>query len=631
MKKQITLFVACLALIFSANAAPVNATAAQKVAGNFFSQISTVAISQVNLVYTATDQSNNTLYYVFNINSNDGFVIVSADDILYPIIGYSTEKRPYAIPAKGTTVDFWMESRKTEISTDLNSNLTATADITSQWTDYTNNVKHSLNVGRVLNSQFPSNSAYLVQSTWDQPSPYNDDCPGVGANQAVTGCVATTMCQIMRYWQYPSLGQGSNSYNAGSYGNLTANFNHAYAWANMPLTNPSNSDTMLARAMSDAGISVDMSYSPSGSGAFVITQDDPVCAQNSYVQYFGYNATLIDGRKQFHSLTPWQDTLKHELDCNRPVEYVGSDPVQGGHTWVCDGYDASNNFHMNWGWSGLSDGWYSLSSLNPAGFNFSQGHEALIGIMPPKVTSAPVAAFSSSSPSVCIGNSVQFMDISSNQPTSWSWTFTGGTPATSTAQNPIVTYSSTGTFAVQLKATNSFGNNTVTSNSYVTINPAMVAPTVQQAGTLLSCVPATYSTYQWYKSGVIIPGATTSQITVSQRGDYSVFVTNPEGCSVTSPMLQVLNLGVNNITSENDVTVYPNPANGVLNVSLDLQEQGNYALTLTNVLGQTVYTDNIQLNGKTNKTIDVSNFGKGVYILSIAGQNNRIVKHVVLN
>jgi len=632
MKKPIALFAACIAFVFSASASPVSVNAAQKVATNFFSQVSPVTVAKTMLAYTETDTHNNALYYVFNINSNDGFVIVSADNALHPIIGYSTEKRTYAIPAEGTTIGYWMQQRKTEIIDDVLKGVTASAAITKEWADYTNNTKHTGSTSRILGSLFPSYSTYLVQSTWNQESPYSNDCPGVGANQAVTGCVATAMCQIMRYWQYPATGQGSNTYYSYNYGTtLTANFNHPYAWSTMPLLNPSILDTTVPRIMSDAGISVDMYYSPTGSGAQVITADGPVCAQNSYVQYFKYSPTTINGLREFANSALWQDTLENELNHARPVQYVGYDPAVGGHTWVCDGYDANNNFHMNWGWGGYCDGWYSLTSLNPAGDDFSQNHEAIIGIEPLPVSNPPVAAFTSSAPLTCTSYGVQFIDTSTNQPTSWNWTFTGGTPSASTSQNPLVTYATPGNYPVQLTATNTLGNNTITTNNYITIDSAPVAPAVQCVGSSLTCVPATYSSYQWYCSGVIMSGATSSQLWIWQKGDYSVMVTNAAGCEVTSPMLQVLELGVNTVSSSNDISVYPNPASTELSLSFNLQEQGNYIVTLTNVLGQTVYTNTIKLNGADIKTIDVSNYSKGVYNLTVTGQNNRIVKHIVVN
>ena len=364
-----------------------------------------------------------------------------------------------------------MNKRSTEITTIRTMKLIATKDITDEWTAYTNNTTYQSNTHtrthKVLSSPFPSPTAYLVQSTVDQPAPYNDDCPG----GSVTGCVATAMSQIMRYWSYPAHGTGSSSYSAGSYGTLTANYNHPYRWSNIPLSSPSSADTDLARLLSDAGISVDMSYSPSGSGAWVITSDNPICAQNSYVQYFNYSSAIIDGENAFSDANAWQDTLENELDHSRPIQYVGTDPSAGGHTWVCDGYNSSSQFHMNWGWSAVDDGWFALNNLSPGGsYNFSQNIEALMGIMPPGL----LANFTFNPSSVCAGSSatVTFTDATVGQttPVAWKWYFGDGT--TSTLQNPTHTYSVAGTYSVKEVVTdNTSAEDSVTKTNCITVQP----------------------------------------------------------------------------------------------------------------------------------------------------------------
>jgi len=543
MRKLTTLMIACVAGVCSITASPVTQNTAQKVATNFFGQNSSTPISQVSLAYTETDPSGNPVFYVFNINTSDGFVIVSADDALHPIIGYSVEKRAYKIPVKGTNIYYWMQKRKTEIMYDVTNKVTADAVINDEWTSYLNNnipTKARRATHRAMGSIFPS-SSYLVQSTWDQPAPYNDDCPG----SSVTGCVATAMSQIMRYWSYPAKGQGSSSYNEGTYGTLSANYDHPYRWTNMPLTSPNSGDTDMARLLSDAGISVQMSYSPSGSGAYVITADDPsACAQISYVTYFKYSSTILNGQYANSNATTWQDTIAHDLDCNRPVQYVGTDPSAGGHTWVCDGYDVSYNFHMNWGWSGADDGNYALNNLAPtgSGYNFSQGHEALTGIMPAGLE----AAFRPNPNFGCVGSTtINFTDQSVGQfpITNWNWSFPGGSPPTSAVQNPTVTYSSAGIYNVTEVVTDSTGaKDTLTKLACITVDPTTggALPLVQ--GFEGSWVPA-----GWVIHNPLGHSTTWSQ-TLSGYGGYgksnfSMFYNNCSGGvagtrdQIYSPML----------------------------------------------------------------------------------------------
>jgi len=631
MKKLLTLVAAFFIGINILCASPVDMKTAQKVAQNFFGGVSSATVSSISLAYTETDGSGNAVYYVFNINGTGGFVIVSADDILHPIIGYSTEKRAYAIPVKGSNINYWMQKRKAEIIQNVTNKVSATIDITNEWTSYINNVPVTRSTKRVTSSAFPSSTVYLVQSTWDQESPYWDDCPGPDTNRSVTGCVATAMNQIMRFWQYPATGQSSSSYNAYGYGILSAKYNHAYPWSSMPLVAPSTTDTALARSMSDAGISVEMGYSPTGSGAWVITSDDPkACAQIAYVKYFKYYSKIIDGLNEFGDATAWQDTLQHELDCGRPVEYVGSDPVEGGHTWVCDGYDASSNFHMNWGWSGLDNGWYALNNLNPNTLNFSQNIEALIGIMPPPAAAKPVAHFTSSSKKTCTGETILFADTSSNQPINWNWTFTGGSPATSTMQDPTVSYSSPGTYAVKLVVSNSFGSDSVISTTYVTINATPAAPTITQTNDTLTCVPSNYVSYQWYKSNVAISGATSYRYIMSKTGLYKVEFTDSSGCS-NSGVLLVRALGINEISLNDYIKVYPNPGNGNFQVLFDMPSEDDYQLAVTNMLGQTVYSHEIHISGESVQNINLSGCSKGMYFLVLNGKNSRGVQKLIIN
>src|SRR5665213_3647716 len=163
------------------------------------------------------------------------------------------------------------------------------------------------------------------------------------------------MAQIMRFWKYPTTGTGSSSYcDCGSpnftsnYGTLNANYGATtYNWNNMPL-NVTSANTDVATFNYQCGVSVEMDYSPSGSGAQVIDYGGGYpCAQISYVNYFGYDPSTIQGHdKSSYSDTQWIALLKGDLDIGRPIQYVGADPSAGGHTWVCDGYDANDNFHM---------------------------------------------------------------------------------------------------------------------------------------------------------------------------------------------------------------------------------------------------------------------------------------------
>jgi len=450
MKKITSLLIAITAFTGALIAAPVSVNTAQKVAANFYGLNYNVPVSSATLAYTETDNAGNAVYYVFNINGNGGFVIVSADDALHPIIGGGNDGKVFVVPAKGTNIDFWMQKRKTEIMNAVANKHLATAEVNDEWTSYMNNKlpqsvltnkfhknqitgnslplykishnslfnapfkispKSEQPVHRAMSNPFPSSSVFLVQTLWDQNNPggsastkpyiYNALCPA----NCYTGCVATTMAQIMKYWAFPAKGIGSSSYcdcTANGFskqnGTLTASYGTTtYHWSSM-VTNPTKASD-IDTLMFQCGVSVMMDYNTTGSGAQVLAADAAggPCAQYAYPSYFGYTSNILDGLQyssttRVWTATTWQDTLEAELNHSRPIEYAGTETA-GGHTWVCDGYNSSNQFHMNWGWNGTDDNWYALNNLDPAGQGtFTSSLEALVGIVPP------------TTPATCLGS-----------------------------------------------------------------------------------------------------------------------------------------------------------------------------------------------------------------------------------
>jgi hypothetical protein len=143
-----------------------------------------------------------------------------------------------------------------------------------------------------------------------------------------------------------------------------------------------DSNNQIAKLMYDCGVSVDMDYSPTGSGAYVMGGFPS--AEYSYISNFGYDASTIN--TAFYDSTQqasWIALLENELNNNRPMQFQGFDPVNGGHSWVCDGYSAFNMMHMNWGWGGYDNGYYFVTALNPIPFDFTYNIGILYGIEPP--------------------------------------------------------------------------------------------------------------------------------------------------------------------------------------------------------------------------------------------------------
>ena len=228
----------------------------------------------------------------------------------------------------------------------------------------------------------------LGKIEYDQTTPYNDLCPIINGGRAVTGCVATAMAQIMRYWKHPRVGTGEATYTSSS-GAATYVFSqHPFDWDNMleqytysvtgyPKYNDTQA-TAVANLMLACGASVNMNYEKDASGSNI---------QNSYNAlrtYFGYSQNM----KYYESDSPnwedWTENLQEQFDKGLPVLYAGT-ATSGGHAFVLDGYKIEpissgtrTMFHVNWGWSGHYNGWYLLRKLQPDGDNYSNTNQRVI-------------------------------------------------------------------------------------------------------------------------------------------------------------------------------------------------------------------------------------------------------------
>ena len=222
----------------------------------------------------------------------------------------------------------------------------------------------------------------LLHTTWDQGVYYNAECPADGsgpANHVVTGCVATTIAQLINYFRHPLQGEGTYGYSHEDYGWLEVNFDEQnYDYNQMPIElNESNYE--VAHLMYNIGVSVDMNYGPSGSGMW-----NHKGAYTLYT-YFGYNNnTTYLFRDSLPENFDWAGMLIDHLDQKIPLYYAGWSDYDFimGHAFIVDGYQDSTYFHINWGWGGYSDGYFSINDLTPGSSDFTLLHEAIANAVP---------------------------------------------------------------------------------------------------------------------------------------------------------------------------------------------------------------------------------------------------------
>ena len=290
---------------------------------------------------------------IFILNdANGGWTLVAADDCVRPILAYSPNGE-FTIENISPATKAWFDNYNEQIAQAVSHH---NADVHKEWEQLRNGDNRSKSTQYVVEP--------LIKTKWNQRPLYNNDCPTVDGENTLTGCVATAMAQVMNYWQWPKKGQGFHEYKSQNCGTVASIFGLLeYDWNNMPeqlneYSSESNVDA-VASLMYDCGVSVEMNYGVDGSG---ITNLDKV--KDAMVKYFKYSSNMTLESKDGYTDEEWMDKLINELNSKRPILYYGFGDG-GGHAFICDGYDANDYFHFNWGWSGYCDGYYLINKLEP--------------------------------------------------------------------------------------------------------------------------------------------------------------------------------------------------------------------------------------------------------------------------
>ena len=302
--------------------------------------------------------------YAFNAEGG-GYVIVSGDDRTEPILGYSLDGC-YDEAEMPDNMKAWLQgySRQAE----------------------------QIRQGKVkIGSRVPaarSRIEPLVKTQWSQRTPYNQECPiDINTNMlSATGCVATSMSQILNYWQWPKENLEGFTTDGGEVVPVTTfDWNHL-----LPTYTEGNYTEEEAKAVAHlmrwAGWSVDMNYSTSMSGSATAT------IERALRNCFDYDKNVHWLSQVDYSLEEWEDIVYAELANSRPVIYNGYNSNMEGHSFICDGYDGDGMFHFNWGWAGKFDGFFQILELNPGGSDvggslanpcWTDFHDIVVGIQPP--------------------------------------------------------------------------------------------------------------------------------------------------------------------------------------------------------------------------------------------------------
>ncbi len=365
MKKLLlTLTITLMSGVASAN--PVDQQEACKIAEGLLGKRVTLAAAS-NRAPQAVQTGK--AYYLLNASDGKGFAIVSAEDDLADVLGYSdqghltTESMPEALSLYLDTYQKYVESYRT-------GDAEAPEDVTD------------VLVGR------RAAGSYLVESLWGQNAPYNNLCPTLDGQKCVTGCVATALAQLLNYWQWPVKGSGY-SYATDTNGETySGTLEHTYDWASMKNTTAENlaseaASAAVAQLMYDCGLSVNMTYGTGGSSATNILK--PLYTN------FGYIPTSLRMRMRdcYATEAEWLQILANEIDAGRPLyiaaqSQTGDDADAAGHAFIIDGYNNQGYVHVNWGWNGNHDGFFALSKMNPASYSFTVFQRAVTGIEPAK-------------------------------------------------------------------------------------------------------------------------------------------------------------------------------------------------------------------------------------------------------
>ena len=358
MKKLILFSLLLLAALTASQAKEVSPNEAKAYAYAFMQARSSKALS-VQSVQAVYQQH----YYLVDF-APQGWALVSADDVVTPVIGYSLSGE-LAIDRLPDNMKFMLEEYEQQI-------VKAIGEESAPHPRWKTPQKMLTRAsGRPVDP--------LIRINWDQTAPYNTYCP---KQEALVGCVAVAMGQAMSVQRYPERPQGEVRFTSAEYGGLRINFDNerAYNWDNI-LSGANNYDE-VARFLYHAGMSIRTNYGKEASG---IPSNEVNRISDAFRENFSYSSDVqYIWRDRYND--DWEQLLINELNAGRAIVYNAVDSENNsGHSFNIDGYDGERHFHVNWGWGGYGNGEFSINGLRDQyqGFDFDALHVAVIGIGAP--------------------------------------------------------------------------------------------------------------------------------------------------------------------------------------------------------------------------------------------------------
>ncbi len=303
-----------------------------------------------------TQTGNRTEFFIFNDEANGGYVIISGDERMPEVLGYSFKGRidSDCLPCN---LQAWLEGYACQVE----------------------RLRRGTAVAAPSRMKAQQKAvAPLLSTTWNQQTPYNDQCPFSGSTRCLAGCVAVAKAQVMRYHEWPpqtyetipAYTTATNRFYVSSIKPTTIQ------WGRMLDDYSSVSYTKeegeaVAALMKLVGTAVQMDYDLYSSNAMF--------RPDVLAQYFGYDAeTMRSVPREYYDDESWEQLIYGELEAKRPVLYSGDNQESSGHAFVIDGCDTKGFFHVNWGWGGAQDGYFLLSSLG----QYNENQWAVVGIQP---------------------------------------------------------------------------------------------------------------------------------------------------------------------------------------------------------------------------------------------------------